>query len=113
VYSINSPLSEIAPVATCSILLLIMFSTIYLRRLILSYSQTKLPHCFTEFKLYEEQQENTTSQALYSYIMSNAFEQSNDPDFIALCKRYIRWGQLFILFFVAAIVDIGSIYYLL
>jgi hypothetical protein len=41
--------------------------------------------------------------------MSNTFLQTNDPVFIALCQRYIRWGQLFILFFVAAIADIDFI----
>lgn len=84
-------------------------STIYLRRLILDYAAKNLPHCFTEFKLYEEQQDDTTSLALYRYIMSHAFVQTNDPMFIALCQRYIRWGQLFILFFVAAIIDFGFI----
>ncbi len=84
-----------------------VFSTLYLRSMILHYAQKNLPQCFAEFKLYEEQQDNTTSLALYHYIMSNSFEQTNDPVFIALCQRYIRWGQLFILFFVAAIVDIG------
>lgn len=86
-----------------------IFPTIYLRSLILIYARKNLPTCFSEFKLYEEQQDDTTSQALYRYIRSNAFQQTNDPFFIALCKRYIRWGQMFILFFVAAIVDIGSI----
>ncbi len=62
-----------------------------------------------EFKLHEEYQEDTTSLALYRYITSNAFAQSNDPRFIALCRRYIRWGQLFIVFFVLAIIDINVI----
>lgn len=86
-----------------------VFSTLHLRSVILHYAQKNLPQCFAEFKLYEEQQDNTTSLALYHYIMSNSFEQTNDPVFIALCQRYIRWGQLFILFFVAAIVDISII----
>lgn len=86
-----------------------VFSTLYLRSQILKYAEKNLPQCFTEFKLYEEQQEDTTSLALYRYIMSNTFLQTNDPVFIALCKRYIRWGQLFILFFVTAIADIDSI----
>lgn len=105
----TTSLFEIAPYATFCILLLVVFSTSYLRNLILNYTEKNLPHCFTEFKLYEEQQDNTTSQALYHYIISNTFEQTNDPVFIALCQRYIRWGQLFILFFFIAIVDIGFI----
>ena len=110
-YTINAPLFEIAPYATFSILLLMVFSTVYLRRLILDYTEKKLPHCFTAFKLYEEQQEETTTLALYRYIMSNTFQQTNDAVFIAMCRRYIRWGQLFILFFFVAIVDIGFICY--
>ena len=86
-----------------------IFSTIHLRRLVLDYAEKNLPDCFAEFKLYEEQQDNTTSLALYRYIMSNTFQQTNDAVFIALCQRYLRWGQLFILFFVAAIVDISII----
>lgn len=109
VYNFTTPLFEIAPYATFCILLLMVFSTLYLRSLILNYAEKNLPHCFTEFKLYEEQQEDTTSLALYRYIMSNSFEQSNDPVFIAMCQRYIRWGQLFILSFVFAIVDISFI----
>jgi len=87
-----------------------VFSTAYLRSSILNYAEKKLPHCFINFKLYEEQQDDTTSLALYRYIMSQSFAQTNDPIFIALCQRYIRWGQLFILFFVVSIVDIGIIY---
>ncbi len=90
-----------------------VFATVYLRSSILRYTEKNLPHCFTEFNLYEEQQEDTTSLSLYRYIMSNAFEQTNDPVFIAMCQRYIRWGQLFILFFAAAIVDIGFICHVL
>ncbi len=86
-----------------------IFPTLYLRSQILKYAEKNLPQCFTEFKLYEEQLEDTTSLALYRYIMSNTFQQTNDPVFIALCQRYIRWGQLFILFFVAAIADVGFI----
>lgn len=84
-----------------------VFSTLYLRSMILNYAEKNLPHYFIEFKLYEEQQEDTTSLALYHYIMSHTFEQTNDPVFIALCQRYIRWGQLFILFFAMVIVDVG------
>lgn len=90
-----------------------VFPTLYLRSQILKYAEKNLPHSFTEFKLYEEQQEDTTSLALYHYIMSNTFQQTNDPVFIALCQRYIRWGQLFILFFVAAVVDNGFIHHIL
>lgn len=86
-----------------------VLSTLHLRSEILHYAEKKLPQCFTEFKLYEEQQDNTTSLALYRYIMSQSFSQTNDPIFIALCQRYIRWGQLVILFFVAAIIDIDFI----
>jgi len=107
VYNLTTPLFEIAPYATFCILLLMIFSTIHLRRLVLDYAEKNLPHCFTEFKLYEEQQDNTTSLALYHYIMSQAFVQTNDPMFIAMCKRYIRWGQLFILTFVVTVVDIS------
>ncbi|WP_331351078.1 hypothetical protein [Cellvibrio sp. UBA7671] len=108
-YNFTTPLLEVAPYATFCILLLMVFSTLYLRSQILKYAEKNLPQCFTEFKLYEEQQEDTTSLALYRYIMSNTFLQTNDPVFIALCQRYIRWGQLFILFFVAAIADIDFI----
>lgn len=111
--SFTTPLFEIAPYATFCILLLIILATIYLRSSILSYTEKNLPHSFSEFKLHEEHQEETTSLALYHYIMSNAFEQSNDPVFIAMCKRYIRWGQLFILFFVIAVMDISLIWRLL
>lgn len=113
-YNVNGPIFEIAPYATFSILLLMVLSTIYLRRLILNYTETKLPHCFTQFKLYEEHQEETTTLSLYRYIMSNTFQQTNDPVFIAMCRRYIRWSQLFILcFVVAAIVDISFIVHVL
>lgn len=111
--SFATHLFEIAPYATFCILLLIVVATVYLRFSILSYTEKNLPHSFTEFKLHEEHQEETTSLALYHYIMSNTFEQSNDPVFIAMCKRYIRWGQLFILFFVVAIVDSSVIWRLL
>lgn len=90
-----------------------IFPTLYLRNQILKYAEKNLPHSFTEFKLYEEQREDTTSLALYHYIMSNTFQQTNDPVFIALCQRYVRWGQLFILFFVAAVVDTGFIHHTL
>lgn len=86
-----------------------VFATVHLRSRILTYAEKNLPQSFTKFKLYEEQQEDTASLALYRYIMSNTFQQTNDPIFIALCQRYIRWGQLFILFFVAAITDFGLI----
>lgn len=111
-YTTTAPLLEVAPYTTFCILLLMVASTIYLRSQILRYTEKKLPHCFTKFRLYEEQQDETTSLALYNYISSNAFAQTNDPVFIDMCKRYIRWGQLFILFFVIAIVDIGLIEYL-
>jgi hypothetical protein len=109
VYKFTTPLFEIAPYETFCILLLIIFSTIYLRRLILNYAEKNLPHCFTEFNLNEEQQEDTASLALYRYIMSNTFEQTRDPIFIAMCKRYIRWGQLFIVSFAIALIDIEII----
>jgi len=86
-----------------------VFATGHLRSRILTYAEKNLPHSFTEFKLYEEQEEDTASLALYRYIMSNTFQQTNDPIFIALCQRYVRWGQLFILFFVTAIMDISII----
>lgn len=108
-YNSTTPLFELAPYATFGILLLVVFSTLYLRNQILKYAEKNLPQCFTEFKLYEEQQEDTTSLALYRYIMSNTFLQTNDPVFIALCQRYIRWGQIFILFFIAAIMDLSII----
>lgn len=78
----------------------------YLRNLILNYARKNLPDYFSECKLYEEQQDDTTSLALYRYITSNAFQQTNDPVFIALCKRYIRWGQMFIITFTIAIADV-------
>ena len=109
VYNITIPLFEIAPYATFCILLLIIVATVYLRSAILNYTQKNLPHNFREFKLHEEHQAETKSLALYHYIMSNAFEQTNDPVFIAMCRRYIRWGQSFILFFVLAIVDLSVI----
>lgn len=111
-YNVSPPLFGIAPYTTFLILLLMVVATIYLRRLILRYTEKKLPHCFSEFRLYEEQHEETTSLALYHYITSNSFAHTNDPVFIDMCKRYIRWGQLFILFFVAAIVDMSIIRYL-
>lgn len=86
-----------------------IFPTLYLRSKILKYAEKNLPQCFTEFKLYEEQLDDTTSLALYRYVMSNTFQQTNDPVFIALCQRYVRWAQLFILFFVATIMDISII----
>lgn len=109
-YNFTTPLLEIVPHATFGILLLMVFSTIYLRSLILRYAEKKLPGSFSEFKLYEEKQDETTTLALHSYITSNNFVQTQDPVFIAMCQRYIRWGQLFILFFVIAIVDVGFIY---
>ena len=108
-HHLTTSLFEIAPYATFCILLLIVVSTVYLRNLILKSAEKNLPHCFTEFKLYEELQENTTSLALYHFIMSNRFVQTNDSAFIALCQRYIRWGQLFIIFFVFAVLDIANI----
>lgn len=108
-YNFTTPLFEMAPYATFCILLLMVFSTAYLRSAILHYAEKNLPQYFTECKLYEEQQDNTTSLALYRYIMSNGFEQTNDPVFIAMCQRYIRWGQLFILFFCIAIMDVSFI----
>lgn len=112
-YNFTTPLFEIAPYATFCVLLLMALSTLYLRSAILHYAEKNLPHCFTEFKLYEEQQEDTTSLALYRYIMSQSFAQTNDPMFIALCQRYIRWGQLFILFFFIAIMDSSFIHKIL
>jgi hypothetical protein len=110
---LTTSLFEIASYATFCILLLIVVSTVYLRNLILMRAQNNLPQCFTKFKLYEELQENTTSLALYRFITSNSFAQTNDPTFIARCQRYIRWGQLFILFFVITILDIRGICHLL
>lgn len=110
---LTTSLFEIAPYATFCILLLIVVSTVYLRNLILKCAEQNLPQYFTEFKLYEELQDNTTSLALYRFITSNSFAQTNDPTFIALCQRYIRWGQLFIVFFVIAILDIRGICHLL
>ncbi|MEN0036556.1 MAG: hypothetical protein AAGC78_05795 [Cellvibrio sp.] len=113
-HTFNTPIFEVAPYATFGILLLMVCSTAYLRRLILNYTQKKLPQCFNEFKLYEEDQDETSTLSLYRYITSNRFQQTNDPVFIGMCQRYMRWGQLFILFFVvAAIVDIGFIFHVL
>ncbi|HEY0892529.1 hypothetical protein [Cellvibrio fibrivorans] len=106
-YIFSTPVFEIAPYATFCILLLMVVCTIYLRNRILAYAQKNLHDCFSEFKLYEELQDDTTSLALYCYITSNAFQQTNDPVFIALCKRYIRWGQMFIITFVVAVADVG------
>lgn len=111
-YTFNTPIFEIAPYATLSILLLMVCSTAYLRHAILNYIQKKFPQFFAEFKLHEEKQEETSTLSLYRYITSNSFQQTNDPVFIGMCRRYMRWGQLFILFFVvAAIVDIGFIFH--
>ena len=91
------------------ILLLIIGATVYLRCAILRYTEKKLSHNFVEFKLHEERQEDTNTLALYHYIMSNAFVQSNDPFYIALCRRYIRWSQLFTVFFILAMADMNFI----
>ena len=107
----TTPLFETAPYATFGILLLMVVSIAYLRSLILSYTEKNRPHQFAEFKLHEEQQEDTASQALYNYITTQSFAHTKDPILIGMCQRYIRWGQLFILFFVVAIVDIGFIYH--
>ena len=106
---LTTSLFEIAPYTTFVILLLIVVSTIYLRNQILKCAEKNLPQYFTEFKLYEELQDSTTSLALYRFITSNSFAQTNDSAFIALCQRYIRWGQLFIVFFAIAIMDMGGI----
>lgn len=112
-YNASTLLLDIAPYASCGILLLIIVATVYLRSAILRYSEKNLPHSFQQFKLREERQDGTTSLALYHFIMSNAFEQTHDPVFIALCRRYIRWSQLFIVFFVIAIIDMRGICHLL
>ena len=106
---LTTSLFEIAPYTTFVILLLIVVSTIYLRNQILKCAEKNLPQYFTEFKLYEELQDNTTSLALYRFITSRSFVQTNDPTFIALCRRYICWGQLFIIFFALAVVDVAAI----
>ncbi|HSC68104.1 MAG TPA: hypothetical protein VLC79_10455 [Cellvibrio sp.] len=102
-----TPLFEIAPYATFCILLLIAITIAYLRIAILGYCEKNLPDCFTAFRLYEEHHEPATSLALYQYLISNSFEQSKDTVFIALCRRYIRWGHFFIIFFIVATIDIN------
>lgn len=109
----NAPVFEIVPYATFSILFLLIISTVYLRKLILSYSEKKLPRTFVEFKLYEEKQNAPNTLSLYKYIDSKSFEKTNDPFFISICHRYIRWGQLFIISFAVALADIGFIIYTL
>lgn len=96
---------EIAPYATFSILFLIVITTAYLRSVILGYAEKHFPAIFTEFGLHEETDSDTSTLALYRYILSGAFKKTDDPIFIALCNRYIRWGQFFIISFVLALVD--------
>ena len=112
-YIFNAPIFEVVPYATFSILFLLIISLIYLRKLILNYSEKKLPHTFVEFKLYEEKQDEPETLSLYHYINSKSFEKTNDPFFIDICRRYIRWGQLFIISFAAALADICFIVYVL
>tara|TARA_R100000656_G_C3919075_1_gene122450 strand:+ start:458 stop:793 length:336 start_codon:yes stop_codon:yes gene_type:complete len=101
---------ETAPYTIFSILLLMVIATVYLRSLILGYAEKHFPDIFIEFKLYEEHEDDTSTLSLYRYIMSRSFEKTNDPIFIAMCNRYMRWGQSFVVSFVIVIIDIDVIY---
>ena len=97
---------EIAPYTTFSILLLIVISTVYLRGLILGYAKNNFPHVFIEFNLHEENEADASTLSLHRYIMSKSFENTNDPIFIAMCHRYVRWAQLFIVAFVIVLINL-------
>lgn len=101
---------ESAPYSVFSILLLIIIATVYLRSLILGYAEKHFPDVFIQFKLYEENEDETSTLTLYRYIMSRSFEKTNDPVFIAMCNRYVRWGQSFVVSFIIAIIDLDYIY---
>lgn len=101
---------EIAPYTTFSILLLIVISIAHLRGLILNYAEKNFSTIFIERNLHEENENDTSTLALYRYIASRSFEQTNDPLFIVMCNRYIWWAQLFIMAFVIVLIDIDFIY---
>lgn len=108
-YTFNTAIFEVAPYATFGILFLLIVSAAYLRRQILNYSEQKHPTAFNQFKLYEERQDEPETLSLYNYIHSKSFEQTDDPFFIGICRRYIRWGQLFIISFAVIIADISFV----
>lgn len=101
---------EIAPYATFGILFLMVISIAYLRMSILGYTEKKFPDVFVAFKLYEEKVEDTFTLSLFSYIKSRSFENTYDPIFIAMCNRYIRWAQLFVISFMVVLIDIDFIF---